>query len=180
MDSDKQSLLEKVFEGGLWGSRYVVVLAVVCSAISASSLFFIGSWEIFHSIKEHFFSDNDLNAIDHKDILRHMIGAIDLYLIGVVLLIFSFGIYELFISKIDINKKNTDVTILEVENIDELKQKIIKVIIMVLIVSFFERILTMEYSTPLEMMYFAISIFSLSFGVFILNKNTNDGTFRKK
>ena len=60
--------------------------------------------------------------------------------------------------------------ILEVENIDDLKNKIIKVIIMVLIVSFFERVLNMKYSTPLEMMYFAISIFALAFGVYFINK----------
>ena len=37
-----------------------------------------------------------------SEMLLELITAIDLYLIGVVLLIFGFGIYELFISKIDI------------------------------------------------------------------------------
>ena len=94
-------------------------------------------------------------------------------MIGVVLLIFSFGIYELFISKIDIARENTDVTILEVENIDELKQKIIKVIIMVLIVSFFEKILKLHdnFQSPLDMLYFAFSIFALALGVYFINKN---------
>ena len=41
----------------------------------------------------------------HSHILAHVITAVDLYLIGVVLLIFSFGIYELFISKIDIARE---------------------------------------------------------------------------
>lgn len=171
MNSEKQTFLERIFEGGLWGSRHIVVIAVICSAISAISLFILGSYEIFHAILNDNPITNDVKG--HKHILANIIGAIDLYLIGVVLLIFSFGIYELFISKIDIARKNTDVTILEVENIDELKQKIIKVIIMVLIVSFFERVLNMNYNTPLEMMYFALSIFALSFGVYILNKNTD-------
>ena len=39
----------------------------------------------------------------HEDIVAGIIGAVDLYLIAVVLLIFSFGIYELFISKIDVS-----------------------------------------------------------------------------
>ena len=86
-------------------------------------------------------------------------------------MIFGFGIYELFISKIDIARANLDVTILEIENLDELKQKIIKVIIMVLIVTFFERILKMEFNTPLEMLYFALSIFALSFGVYLVRKH---------
>ena len=93
--------------------------------------------------------------------------------IGVVLLIFGFGIYELFISKIDIARRDEAVTILEIENLDELKNKIIKVIIMVLIVSFFESVLkmSMEYNEPLEMLYFALSIFSLSLGVYFIKKH---------
>ena len=107
--------------------------------------------------------------------LLDIITAVDLYLIGVVLLIFGFGLYELFISKIDVARLDKAVTILEIENLDELKNKIIKVIIMVLIVSFFEKVLgkSMGYNTPLEMLYFAISIFALSFGVYLVNKGHN-------
>ena len=166
---EQQSFMERFFERGLWSSRYIVIMAVVFSAISAISLFVIGSYEITQTL----LNDNPWASSDHHShakILSTIIGGVDLYLIGVVLLIFAFGIYELFVSKIDIARKNTDVTILEVENIDELKNKIIKVIIMVLIVSFFERVLNMSYETPLEMMYFAISIFALAFGVYLLNK----------
>ena len=105
--------------------------------------------------------------------LLELITAIDLYLIGVVLLIFGFGIYELFISKIDIARADEGVTILEIENLDELKNKIIKVIIMVLIVSFFESILQMreEFKEPVQMLYFALSIFALSIGVYFIKKH---------
>ena len=72
---------------------------------------------------------------------------------------------------IDIARKDEDVTILEIKDLDELKNKIIKVIIMVLIVSFFERVLKMEYSEPLDMLYFAVSIFALSFGVYLIRKH---------
>ena len=36
-------------------------------------------------------------------------------------MIFGFGIYELFISKIDIAREDEDVTILEIKDLDELK-----------------------------------------------------------
>lgn len=167
---EEQSLMEKIFERGLWSSRYIIVLAVVFSVISAMSLFFIGSYEIVYTLLQ----DSPLSANhqghSHIKLMSKIIGAIDLYLIGVVLLIFGFGIYELFISKIDIARKSPDVTILEVKNIDELKNKIIKVIIMVLIVSFFKKVLDMNYDSPLEMMYFALSIFALSLGVYLINK----------
>ena len=170
------SILEKYFERGLWNTRFIVVIAVIFSALSSITLFLVGSFKIVKSLTHPFLKDSGSATainLDVNEMLKLIIGAIDFYLIGVVLLMFSFGIYELFVSKIDIARKNLDVTILEVENIDQLKNKIIKVIIMVLIVSFFERILTMPYSTPQDMMYFAFSILALSLGVYMLNKKSH-------
>ena len=114
------------------------------------------------------------NTHGHSELLYKLITAIDLYLIGVVLLIFGFGIYELFISKIDIARRDEAVTILEIENLEELKNKIIKVIILVLIVSFFERILKISssFTSPIDMAYFAISILGLSLGVYYIKKHS--------
>lgn len=165
---EEQGFIEKYFEKVLWSTRYIVLCGVLFSVASAITLFVIGSWEIINGIIHH----NPSNDPEyHSTLLVEIIGAIDLYLIAVVLMIFGFGIYELFISKIDIARANLDVTILEIENLDELKQKIIKVIIMVLIVTFFERILKMDFTTPLEMLYFALSIFALSFGVYLVRKH---------
>ena len=59
---------------------------------------------------------------------------------------------------------------LEIHSLDQLKDKIAKVIIMVLVVSFFQRVLHMEFKTPLEMVYFASSILILSLGLYFLRK----------
>ena len=166
---EKQSILERVFESGLWNMRFVVLFAVIFSSIACVVLFLLGSFEIGHVIFHAWFHHDNMQTM-HKDVLIKFIEAIDLYLIGIVLLIFSFGIYELFISKIDVARENQGGAILEIENLDELKNKIIKVIIMVLIVSFFSKILesSEEYDTPLEMLYFAFSILALSLGVYLI------------
>jgi uncharacterized membrane protein YqhA len=168
---EKQTVLERVFESSLWKIRYVVLFAVICSSLACVALFLLGSYEIGHAIFDVLFNHgiNDLTQV-HSNLLIHFIGAIDLYLIGVVLLIFSFGIYELFISKIDIARQDKAITILEIEDLDELKNKIIKVIIMVLIVSFFEKILSLseKFQEPIEMLYFALSILALSVGVYLI------------
>jgi len=166
---EKQTNLERIFESGLWNMRFVVLFAVIFSSIACVVLFLLGSFEIGRVIYEELFHHTSIESM-HKELLIKFIEAIDLYLIGIVLLIFSFGIYELFISKIDIARLDESVTILEIENLDELKNKIIKVIIMVLIVSFFSKILDIskEYDTPLQMLYFALSILALSVGVYLI------------
>ena len=170
---EEQSLFERLWEKVLWNTRYIVVLAVFFSVLAAIVLFILGSYEILHAIVKKNPLTNPEYEGNHSEMLLELITAIDLYLIGVVLLIFGFGIYELFVSKIDIARADEGVTILEIENLDELKNKIIKVIIMVLIVSFFERILkiSQSYNEPIEMLYFAISVFALSLGVYFMKKH---------
>ena len=165
-------MLERWFEKGLWASRLVILLAVIFSIFAAFALFLIGSADLYHVViatyKYFFMGIHPENF--HADVVAEIIGAVDLYLIAVVLLIFGFGIYELFISDIDVAKGTGGDKVLYVSSLDELKDKIAKVIVMVLVVSFFQRVLHTDYKVSLEMLYFAISITALSLGLYFLHK----------
>lgn len=165
-------MIERLFEKGLWSSRYITLLPVLFGLIGAVILFVIASYDIVHvlgqSWKFLFHGYHPENF--HSDIVSEIIGAIDLYLIALVLYIFSFGIYELFISKIDEVENDKGSKVLEVNSLDQLKDKIAKVIVMVLVVSFFQRVLHTEYNGALEMCYFALSILALSVGLYFLHK----------
>ncbi len=166
---EEQNPVERLFEGALWNSRLIVLLAVVFGTFSALVLFVSGSLEIINTLS-HAISLSTLE-VEHTEILIGIIGAVDFYLIGMVLLIFSFGIYELFISEIDIARRGEIFhSILEISNLDDLKNKIIKVIIMVLIVSFFQRVLALQMQTGTDMLFMALSIAALCIGVFFLQK----------
>ncbi len=164
-----QQKIERAFEILLWKSRLIVILAVIFSALGALSLFVLGSREMYHVFKE-IFPFTSQHPLTNEQVLIGVIGAIDLYLIGIVLLLFSFGIYELFISRIDIARLHEETKILEIESLDELKNKLLKVILMVLIVSFFKTVLIMKFNTPLEMLYYALSIVALAGGVYLIHK----------
>jgi len=168
-------MLEKLFEGAIWRSRFVVLLAVIFGLIGAFVLFIVASLDIWN-VSVYSFNTIVTGAHPdkfHEDIVAGIIGAVDLYLIAVVMFIFSFGLYELFISKIDAacdNKTENCSTILAIHSLDQLKDKIAKVIVMVLVVNFFQRVLHTEFKTPLEMFYFALSIAALSVGLYFLGK----------
>ena len=168
-------MFEKIFENGLWQSRFIVILAVIFGLLGAIILFLVASVDIFNVAKFVITTVVNGSHPEHfnEDIVAGIIGAVDLYLIAVVMLIFSFGIYELFISKIDAacnteNENNS--TILTIHSLDQLKDKIAKVIVMVLIVSFFQKVLHTSYDGALQMLYFALSIGILSAGLFFLGK----------
>jgi len=168
----KRLMLESLFEGAIWRSRFIVLLAVVFSLLGAIILFVVASMDIwgvgvyaFNTIISHAHPEDF-----HEDVVAGIIGAVDLYLIAVVMFIFAFGVYELFISDIDEAEGKNGSKLLAIHSIDELKDKIAKVIVMVLVVNFFQRVLHTNFATPLEMLYFALSIAALAVGLYFLGK----------
>lgn len=166
-------MLERLFEGTIWNSRFIVLLAVIFGLVGAVVLFVIASmdiWEVavvtFQVITHAIAHPNTF----HEDVVAGIIGAVDLYLIAVVMFIFSFGLYELFISDIDQAEGKNGSKLLAIHDLDQLKDKIAKVIVMVLVVNFFQRVLHTNFATPLEMLYFALSIAALAIGLNFLSK----------
>jgi|TARA_X000000950_G_C13559423_1_gene514935 uncharacterized membrane protein YqhA len=140
--------------------------------VASISLFLIGSWDIIYSIV---YQNPLFNAevTNNNDLLFKIISSIDLFLIGIVLLIFGFGVYELFISEIDFAKGKFAESTLKIKSLDQLKNKIIKVIIIVLIVKFFEKILklTPQFTSPNDILIFSASILAICLGYFLINRN---------
>ena len=159
------------FENFLWSTRFIVIIAVVLSIISSISLFLIGGWDIIQAtiLNNPLFNHEISNS---NDLLFKIISSIDLFLIGIVLLIFGFGVYELFISEIDFAKNKFADSTLKINNLDQLKNKILKVIIIVLIVKFFELVLKLSHNfTSIEdLILFGLSILSICIGYYLINK----------
>jgi len=165
--------LEELFEGSLWATRFMVMSAVIFGLIGATVLFIVASFDIYNIAA--YVIDVYVNHLHpdkfHEKVVGEVIGAVDLYLIGVVMLLFSFGIYELFISEIDVAKMEEGKNkILAIHSLDQLKDKISKVIVMVLVVGFFKKVGLAEYTQPLELLYLALSITAVSVGLYFLGK----------
>ncbi|HFB53598.1 MAG TPA: YqhA family protein [Sulfurimonas autotrophica] len=167
-------MLERIFEGGLWGSRFMVIMAVVFGLIGAVALFIVASFDIYDTAKLviNVYVNHEHPKHFHELVVGGIIGAVDLYLIGVVMLLFSFGLYELFISDIDAAREDEtrENKILSIQSLDQLKDKISKVIVMVLVVGFFKKVGLASYTTPLELLYLALSITAVAVGLYFLSK----------
>jgi len=162
--------LRKIFERILLASNSFTLFPVVFGLLGAIVLFIIASYDVGKVLLEvyKYFFVADFHVENfHSEVVGEIVGAIDLYLMALVLYIFSFGIYELFISEITQLKQSK---VLEVHSLDELKDKLGKVIVMVLIVNFFQRVLHANFTTPLEMAYLAASILALCLGLYFLHK----------
>jgi len=152
--------MERMFENALWGSRFVVVVAVVASLVTAFAMFYMASVDAFFLVT-HLgeYMSPDLVGEARKDFraesVTHVVEIIDGYLLATVLLIFSLGLYELFISKIEQAESSETPSVLAIHSLDDLKTRLGRVIIMILIVNFFEHAITMEFHGPLDLLALA-------------------------
>ena len=166
--------IEKGIEWLLWQSRLIVIFAVVSSVVASLILILTGTYDIILVVKEFFHAIGDKSAYKEfqVEMLTHIIGAVDAYLIATVLLIFGVGLYELFISKIDyLEGDENSAKILVVHSLDELKEKLAKVILMVLIVVFFKHALHLKYDDVQSLLYLGIGIFFIALSIFLTNKS---------
>ncbi len=169
----RTNILSTIFEHSLWSSRFVIILAVIFGLVGAITLFVVASFDVYDTAKYAIsvYINHTHPQNFHDDVVGGIIGAVDLYLIGVVMLIFAFGLYELFISDIDPAKEQEDENqLLAIHSLDQLKDKISKVIVMVLVVGFFQKVGHTTYDGALDMLYFALSIAFVSIGLYFLSK----------
>jgi len=167
--------IEKTFESILWNSRLVILLAVVASMVSAIILFLIATWDVWimtvHVWQYVTGQSVELYDVFHDNLVGHIIGAVDDFLLGTVLLIFSMGLYELFISKIGA-AENTEhgSNILLIKSLDDLKDRLAKVILMILIVSFFKHVIHASFVEPINILMLGGGILCVSLALYFGHK----------
>jgi uncharacterized membrane protein YqhA len=157
-------LLETFFEGVLWNSRFVVIAAVIGSLLAGFAIFYMATVDVanlfMHALH---YADHDLTEetrkVLHDSTVTHIVEVVDGYLLATVMLIFSLGLYELFISDIDqAHGSKASSKILVITSLDDLKSRLAKVILMILIVTLFQEAIHMRLATPLDLVYLGASI----------------------
>jgi uncharacterized membrane protein YqhA len=173
--------LEQTFEGALWHSRFVVLFAVVASLATAFVMFFIATvdaWFLVGHMFEYLSADLVGDARDsfRSSTVTHVVEIIDGYLLGTVLLIFALGLYELFISRIEqAEKSETASSVLIINSLDDLKSRLAKVILMILIVKYFEHAGAMRFSTPMDLLYLAGGIALIGLALYLTHEKGSHG-----
>ncbi|BBP44188.1 YqhA family protein [Thiosulfativibrio zosterae] len=170
----QSSIAEKTFESVLWNSRFVVILAVIASLLMAFGIFYMTSIDVYKTLAHlaHYHELDDVARAELKSMtVAHVVGSVDGFLLGTIMLIFSLGLYELFISKIDAAEgKQSSSKILMINSLDDLKDKLAKVILMILIVMFFEQALFLKPTGPLELLYYSLAIMLVALALYFSHK----------
>ncbi|HUW49522.1 MAG TPA: YqhA family protein [Sulfuricella sp.] len=165
--------LELLFEGVLWRSRYVILFAVVASMAAGFAIFYMATVDVYYLVAHiaHYADPTmaeEARKVLHDSTITHIVEVVDGYLLATVMLIFSLGLYELFISDIDeAHGSRASSKILVIENLDDLKARLAKVILMILIVTLFEHALKMTINSALDLLYLGGSIALIGLALYL-------------
>jgi uncharacterized membrane protein YqhA len=96
-----------MFEALLWKSRLVALIAVVASVVVSLVMFYVASIDVLslrgHVLHYHQMDlAHDARVTMRAEIVSYVVEVVDGYLLAAIMLIFALGLYELFISRIDI------------------------------------------------------------------------------
>ena len=125
-------------------SRYAVVLPSVASLIGGIVLMILGSIGILKATV-----DTVLTRAPLKDTIVAILTSIDAILLGTVLLVIGYGLYELFV---DTNLEIPEW--LEINTLDDLKAKLTGVIVAIIAVVFVG--LLVETKSPSDVLYYGV------------------------
>ena len=143
----------------LASSRFFIAIAVLGSFVAAVALIVYGGIVVV-DVTWHAFS-GEFSPEGAKDLAVDFIEMIDLFLLGTVLYIVSLGLYELFI-----DSELPMPSWLRIHDLDDLKDKLIGVVIVLLGVTFLGKVVTWDGTR--DILYFgaAIGIVILALGGF--------------
>ena len=174
-------LIELLFEKALWNGRFVVVVAVVASMAAATAIFYMATVDVIYLVGHmlHYADPSlaaDARKAIHDETITHVVEVVDGYLLATFMLIFALGMYELFVSDIDEARgSKASSKILVIESLDDLKARLAKVILMILIVTLFEEALKMTLATTLDLLYLGGGIALVGVALYFTHKAETHG-----
>jgi uncharacterized membrane protein YqhA len=173
--------IESVFEGSMWNSRFVIIFAVLGSLFAGFAIFYIATVDVVYLVQHslHYAGaelTEEARKTLHDSTVSHIVEVVDGYLLGTVMLIFALGLYELFISDIDqAHGTKASSKILVINNLDDLKSRLAKVILMIMIVTLFEESLHMKLSAPIDLLYLGGSIALIGLALYLTHAAESGG-----
>ncbi len=145
--------------------RYLSLIAVVFSLLGSALMFLGGAAKSIKAVRIFFLGEtlsSDPPPPAHLDsgdqALVAVLQSMDAFLIALVLLIFSFGVYKLFIAEIKTPKNLPGAPWAQITSIEGLKKVLVEVILVILAVLFLWEVVYLEADASWTVLVLPLSI----------------------
>lgn len=185
-DDDITARLENFIEQTIFNCRFLTILAIVGSLAGSLLCFLQGSYYVSHAVST--WAATLLSTRKTHIIIYTLIEAVDVYLMGTVMLIFGCGLHGLFISKtpdgppvhgefgilssslFGMFRLMSKPSWVKIHSLEEMKTKLGHVIVMILLVGLFEKAKRVPVRSGADLLCLAASICLSSASLFLLSR----------
>lgn len=170
----KPGRLESLFERVLWGSRLLMLVGVVASVLLALGTFYLALVDLAYFFGLILDYGAGIQARDElrADLITAIVKVLDGFLICAILIIVALGLYELFVNRIGVARfSEAAPRLLQVRDLDDLKERVARLILLILLMEFFQRALRVPFESALDLLYLAVGILFVSAAIYLTNKH---------
>lgn len=159
--------LDNNFEANFFRLRFILLVPILISFAGSIVTFALGGINIYKSIEALVIKKETAS----EAVILPLVKGLDAFLIGIILIIFSFGIYDFFVSELDpAEHAGIRKDWFKFDSTGELKSKLIELILVILAILFFENMIGAEGSFDNPASYLIIplgaAILAISIGFF--------------
>ncbi|HET9229507.1 MAG TPA: YqhA family protein [Thermoanaerobaculia bacterium] len=169
--------IEALFEKLLWHSRLVVLVPVIASLVVSFGMFYVSTMDVGTLVGHilHYHDTTDAARTEARSaIVAHVVEVVDGYLLATIMLIFALGLYELFVSRIEIAEGSEFASrLLLIRSLDDLKDRLTKVVLVILVVKFFEYALQLPFQAPIDLFWLALGVMLVSLALWLSHLKSN-------
>lgn len=176
---------ESTVERTIFDFRFLTLMAIAGSLLGSLLCFLKGCTFVCESFIAYY--KMCVNGQHTGKVILRLVEAVDVYLVGTVMLIFGMGLYGLFISNCVETNEGHDRALqnttlfgmfpltkrplwMRITTLDTLKTKLGHVIVTILLVKLFERSKTVHIVNAMDLLYYSISIFLSSASLYVLQR----------
>ena len=160
-----------MFKRAIASTRFLILVPVLGSALAATTLLIYGGIEAVQVVSG-IVAEGEVTRKGAKALAIEFIEIVDLFLLGTVFYIVALGLYELFI------EPNIGMPAwLEIRTLDDLKNKLVKVVIVVLGVLFLGHVVSWDGERDLLPLGAAIALVVAALTWFLTAKTEKRGSF---
>ncbi|MHC1742466.1 MAG: YqhA family protein [Syntrophobacteraceae bacterium] len=157
------SSIGHMFENLLLKSRLLVLVTIFANIVMSIGMFYVATLDTFSMVKliavYTTAADGSARLAVREEVVAYLIKAIDGYLIAIIVLVLGLGLYELFITKISSTEAHGfSRDVLKIRSLDDLKQRLARLILLILMVEYFRAVMEVRYTSPVELLYLALGI----------------------
>ncbi|KAG0607856.1 hypothetical protein M758_8G060400 [Ceratodon purpureus] len=179
------SRIESGVERTIFNFRFLTLTAIGGSLVGSLLCFLKGCGFVLDSYTAYF--GMCLNGLHTGKVILRLVEAVEIYLVGTVMLIFGMGLFGLFISNGSDQRGQGDRALrnttlfgmfaltkrplwMQITTLDTLKTKLGHCIVMILIVKLFEKSKTVCIASSVDLLLYSIAIFLAAGSLYVLQQ----------